>query len=200
MNFLFRSGACMYAQSMWLSVTLWTVDCQAPLSMGFYRQEYWSVLPFPSPGDLPNPGIKPASPALTGRFFTTEPPGKPFRRSASGQNSYSKSKCFWETKSVNYSNRVPGARFSWNSFNACIPPDEAFSVYSQPTTLVHCRKCKKTQQKQSCKKQQKSAAKAKANKSFTNVALIYYSQSCSLFKPSFSFFIWFFFYFLRLVK
>ena len=59
----------------------------------------------------------------------------------------------------NYSNRVAGARFTWNSFNTCIPPDEAFSVYSQLTTLVHCRKCKKTQWKQSCKKQQKSAAK-----------------------------------------
>ena len=46
--------------------------------MGFSRQEYWSGLPFPAPGDLPNPGIKPASfssPALAGRFFTTEPPG-----------------------------------------------------------------------------------------------------------------------------
>ena len=53
---------------------LWTVACQAPLSMGFSRQEYWSGLPFPSPGDLPNPGIEPASrtsPALAGRFFTT---------------------------------------------------------------------------------------------------------------------------------
>ena len=45
--------------------------------MGFSRQEYWSGLPFPPPGDLPNPGIKPVSPALAGRFFTTEPPGKP---------------------------------------------------------------------------------------------------------------------------
>ena len=45
--------------------------------MGFSRQEYWSGLPFPSPGDLPNPGIQPESPALAGRFFTTEPPGKP---------------------------------------------------------------------------------------------------------------------------
>ena len=45
--------------------------------MGFPRQEYWSGLPFPSPGDLPNPGIKPASLALAGGFFTTEPPGKP---------------------------------------------------------------------------------------------------------------------------
>ena len=57
---------------------LWTVACQAPLSMGFSRQEYWSELPFPSPGDLPDPGIKPVSPALTGGFFTTEPPGKPY--------------------------------------------------------------------------------------------------------------------------
>ena len=45
--------------------------------MGFPRQEYWSGLPFPSPGPLPDPGIKPASPALLGRFFTAEPPGKP---------------------------------------------------------------------------------------------------------------------------
>ena len=52
---------------------------KAPLSMGFLRQEYWSGLPFPSPEDLPNPGIEPASltsPALAGGFFTTEPPGK----------------------------------------------------------------------------------------------------------------------------
>ena len=55
-------------------VTLWTVAHQAPLSMEVSRQEYWSGLPFPSPGDLPDPGIKPASlmsPALAGIFFTT---------------------------------------------------------------------------------------------------------------------------------
>ena len=45
--------------------------------MGFPRKEYWSGLPFPSPGDPPDPGIKPQSHALAGRFFTTEPPGKP---------------------------------------------------------------------------------------------------------------------------
>ena len=56
-----------------LSVTPWTVACQAPLSMGFLRQEYWSELPFPSSGDVPDPGMEPASPALTGRFFTAEP-------------------------------------------------------------------------------------------------------------------------------
>ena len=57
-----------------LFATPWRVTCQAPLSMGFPRQEYWSGLPFPSPGDLPNPGIEPTSlrsPALAGRFFTT---------------------------------------------------------------------------------------------------------------------------------
>ena len=57
-------------------VTLWIIACQAPLSMGFSSHEYWSVLPFPSPGDLPNPGIKVASPALAGEFFTTKPPRK----------------------------------------------------------------------------------------------------------------------------
>ena len=50
---------------------------QAPLSMAFPRQEYWSGLPFASPGDLPGSGIESASLASTGRFFTTEPPGKP---------------------------------------------------------------------------------------------------------------------------
>ena len=55
----------------------WTVDHQAPLYMRFPRQEYWSGFPFPLPGDLPHPGIKPASPALADGFFTTEPLGKP---------------------------------------------------------------------------------------------------------------------------
>ena len=61
------------------SASLWTVARQAPLSIEFSRQEYWSALPFPPLGDLPNPGIKPESPTsleLAGRFFTTEPPGK----------------------------------------------------------------------------------------------------------------------------
>ena len=54
-----------------------TVAYQASLSMGFSRQEYWSGLPFPSPGDLPNPGIEPRSPALEADALTSEPPGKP---------------------------------------------------------------------------------------------------------------------------
>ena len=56
----------------------WTIARQAPLSMGFSRQEYWGGLPCPLPWDLPDPGIKPMSPALAGGFFTTEPPGKPY--------------------------------------------------------------------------------------------------------------------------
>ena len=62
-----------------LFVTPWTVACQAPLSMGFSRQEYWSGLPFPSPGDLPNPGIEPGSPALQAGALSSEPPGNPNR-------------------------------------------------------------------------------------------------------------------------
>ena len=63
-----------------LFATLWTIAYQAPLSMGFSRQEYWSGLPRPPPGDLPNPGIEPTSlafPALQADSLPTEPPGKP---------------------------------------------------------------------------------------------------------------------------
>ena len=63
------------------SETPWTITHHAPLSMGFSRQEYWSRLPYPTPGDLPKLGIEaasPVSPALAGGFFTTGPPGKPF--------------------------------------------------------------------------------------------------------------------------
>ena len=83
----------LLAQSCPTLLTPWTVACQASLSMEFSRQQYWSGLPFPSPGDFPDPGIKPVSPVsptvagrffityrrLSGRFFITEPPGKPLR-------------------------------------------------------------------------------------------------------------------------
>ena len=67
----------LVAQSCPTLATSWTVAHQAPLSMRFSRQEYWSGLPFPSSGDLPDPEIEPMSPALAGGFFTTVPPGKP---------------------------------------------------------------------------------------------------------------------------
>ena len=59
----------------------WTVAYQAPLSMGFFRQGCWSGLPFPSPGDLPDPGIEPRSPTLQADALPSEPPGKPRGRS-----------------------------------------------------------------------------------------------------------------------
>ena len=58
----------------------WTVAYQAPPSTGFSRQEYWTGLPFPSPGDLPNPGIEPGSPSFQADAVTSEPPGKPLGR------------------------------------------------------------------------------------------------------------------------
>ena len=70
---------CVSRSVMSDSVTPWTVACQAPLSIEFSRQEYWSRLPFPSPGDLPNLGIEPRSPTLQADSLPSEPPGKTFR-------------------------------------------------------------------------------------------------------------------------
>ena len=73
----FPYHACVQSRVR-LFVTLWTVAHQAALSVGFPRQEHWSGLLFSALGDLLDPGIKPVSPALAGRFLITEPPGKPF--------------------------------------------------------------------------------------------------------------------------
>ena len=69
---------CVHAQSCLTLCDPWTIACQPPLSMEFSRQQYWSELPFPPPGDLPNSRIEPESPALASRFFITTPPGKPY--------------------------------------------------------------------------------------------------------------------------
>ena len=83
---LYVSCACMLScfSCVWLFATLWTIACQAALAMGRSRQEYWSWLPCPPPGDLPNPGIKPTSPASpalqVGSLLLShqgKPPGKP---------------------------------------------------------------------------------------------------------------------------
>ena len=65
------------ARRVRLPATPWTAAYQAPPSMGFSRQEYWSGLSFPSAGDLPDPGIEPGSPAFQADALTAEPPGKP---------------------------------------------------------------------------------------------------------------------------
>ena len=90
LSFVMRSISCLYCSlpapdlcvlscftPVWLFAIPWTVAHQAPLSMGFSRQERYSGLPRCHPGDLPDAGTKPASPALAGGFFTTEPAGKP---------------------------------------------------------------------------------------------------------------------------
>ena len=72
--------ACVHAKLLQLCPTLcdpWTVTHQSPLCMGFSRQECWSGLPFPSAGDLPDPGIEPRFPALQADALPSEPPGKP---------------------------------------------------------------------------------------------------------------------------
>ena len=76
-SFIANKGYVCVLGHVRLFATPWTVAYQTPLSMGFSRQEYWSGLPFPSPGDVPDPGIEPTCPALAGRFLTAEPPGKP---------------------------------------------------------------------------------------------------------------------------
>ena len=67
---------CVLDAQLCPAVIPWTIASQAPLSMGFSKQEYWSGLPFPSPGDLPDPGIKPRFPALQADSLLSEPPGK----------------------------------------------------------------------------------------------------------------------------
>ena len=69
-------GGGLVTKSCLTLATWWTVACQGPLSMGFSRPEYWSELPFPSPGDLPDPEIEPGSPALPADFLPTELQGK----------------------------------------------------------------------------------------------------------------------------
>ena len=86
-----KEGTCVLSHFSHVShfVTLWTVPCQAPLFMGFSRQKYWSGLPCPPPGDLPDPEIEPTSltsPALAGEFFTTSTTWEAKREGGSFKN------------------------------------------------------------------------------------------------------------------
>ena len=90
-----------------LFAALWTAACQAPLSMGFSRQEYWIGLPYPPPGAIPNPGIEPespASPALQVDSLPTEPPGKPRER---GQHCNSRSALLLQETSLSRDGPFP---------------------------------------------------------------------------------------------
>ena len=81
---IFKYILCIEVSHVQLPVTPWTVAYQAPLSIGFSRQGYWSGLPFPSPGDLPDLGIELRSPALQADTLPSEPPGKPFEEGKNG--------------------------------------------------------------------------------------------------------------------
>ena len=89
---------CAVLSRVQLFVTLWTVARQAPLSMGFSRQEYWRGLPSPSPRGFPNPGIKPTSlvpSALASGFFTITPPGKPISGVGKAFDGVWRIGCYW---------------------------------------------------------------------------------------------------------
>ena len=102
-----------------LFATPWTVAYQALLSMGFSRQEYWSRLPFPSPGDFPDPGIQPGSPTLEADALTSEPPGKP---------KYSFEPLFWV---------VGGGKNTGVGCNSLL--QEIFPTQGLNPGLPHCR-------------------------------------------------------------
>ena len=80
---------CVLLSHVRFFVTPWSIAHQAPLSMGFSREKYWNGLPFPSPGDLPDPGIEPRSPALKADSFPSEPPGNPILCWVLPKNNYS---------------------------------------------------------------------------------------------------------------
>ena len=102
----------------------WTFAHQAPLSIGFSRQEYWNGLPFPSPGDLPDQWIKPASLTfheLAGEFFTTESPGKPLNNSTSKLNPKSRdlSSFSWNTSTVFWAVQIFDSSHPFTSPPSC---------------------------------------------------------------------------------
>ena len=77
-------------------MTLWTVAHQVPLSMKFSRQDYWGRLPFPSPGDPPDPGIVPGSPVFAGGLFTAEPSGTPIGKKRKKKLEIQVPQLFWK--------------------------------------------------------------------------------------------------------
>ena len=112
-------------------MTQWTAALQAPLSMGFFRQEYWSGLPCPPPGDLPDPGIKPTSPALQADSLLSEQPGKPPPQIAVTVNCSPKSVLPFHTV-------LESSLFTWTcgtTEDASVPPDLIIPL------LVLCTTC-----------------------------------------------------------
>ena len=111
-----ESIECSVAQACQILLTVWTVACQAPLSMGFSRQESWTGLPFLPAGYLPDPGIEPESSALVGGFFTTAPSGRPKNSDIFGEelrSSCTLVRCGWSFWAVNYDLGIWKIKIIW---------------------------------------------------------------------------------------
>ena len=116
-----------------LFATPWTVAYQAPLSMGFSRQEYWSGLPFPSPGDLPDPGIESRSPTLQADALTSEPPGKPSNEEVKVK-SFSRVQLFVTPWTAAYQ-APPSMGFSRQEYWSGVPSPSPFKRQCSTITL-----------------------------------------------------------------
>ena len=147
-----RCNTCvvLWLSHIWLFWTPWTLAHQTPLFMGFSRQEYWSEFPFPSPGDLPNPEIKPASLALAGRFSTTEPPGKPHINYTPIKNLKTKRKKS-RLLPASPNGRLPGPTWRMLDLNTCLPQGTTFlsPLTALPQHELY-RKGKESEVAQSC--------------------------------------------------
>ena len=121
---------CQSLSHVWLLATPWTVACQAPLSMGFSRQECWSGLPFPPPGDLPDPGIELRSPALQADCLPSQPPGKSYLLSGDTRNKsifsfiwLSQTSCFFPKLTAFFPSTIspsPCSAFYFNLLNSLL--------------------------------------------------------------------------------
>ena len=123
---IYRFNACGHAQWCPNLATSQTVPCQAPLSMEFSRQEYWSRLSFPAPGDLADTRIEPTSPELAGGFFTTESPGKPLSSTVTWVYSYPLVLRRW-----NEMMQGDALRYACACQAPCVPAVSAASLSSQ---------------------------------------------------------------------
>jgi len=125
-----------YCLVVWLFLTPWIVVCQIPLSMGLSRQEHWGELPFPSSADFPNPGIEPITPALVGRFFTTELPGKPILQTIFANDETEKGLIYKYTSS-SYNSTTKQLNWKWaedinRHFSALATGLKKVSFHSNP--------------------------------------------------------------------
>ena len=117
MLFIMPCVSC--SSRVWLFATPWTVACQAPLSMEFSRQKYWSALPFPSPGDLPNPGIEPRSPVLQADSLPSKP-ASPIKYGERNQNN--RTKCHFVFKLSPYSQTLKRVFTRAENTHTCVHP------------------------------------------------------------------------------